>query len=80
MISDEKKLIQDIVDRYVQTGVASDEQVKVVFLEGNKTTIVEPGGSGGRSVMLDKFRSGERIVWAAFSSHSQTVYLSDDRG
>ena len=79
MISDEKQLIQEIVDRYVQTGVASDEKVKVVFLAGNKTIFVEPDGSGGRSVMLDKFHAGERIVWAGYSPSSQTVYLSDDR-
>jgi|WetSurMetagenome_2_1015567.scaffolds.fasta_scaffold283625_2 hypothetical protein len=81
MVTDEKQLILQVVERFVQTGVAQDEQFKVICLPENKTSFVERNGEeGGRSVMLDEFRVGARVVWAAFSAPSQTVYLSTVSG
>lgn len=75
-MDDEKKVITQILERFARTGIAGDEQVKVICLPDNKTTFVETMGGDGRSVMLDEYRLGARRFWAGFSSRSQTVYLS----
>jgi hypothetical protein len=80
MLTDEKKLILQVVERFIQTGVATDERFKVICLPDNKTSYVEQIGEEGRSVMLDEFQVGERVVWAAFSTPSQTIYLSQVAG
>jgi hypothetical protein len=80
MMSDEKQTIFRVVERFVQTGTAGDEQVKVICLPDNKTSFVETIGEDGRSIMLDEYRMGDWTVWAGFSSRSQTVYLSAVNG
>jgi hypothetical protein len=76
MISGEKQLILRVVERYLQTGIAADEQMDVICLPGNKSTFVETIGAYGRSIMLNEFHVGDRTVWGGFSPRSQTVYLS----
>jgi hypothetical protein len=73
---DEKQIIMRVVEHFIQTGIASDEQVGVICLPENKTTFVENLGEDSRSILLDEYRLADRVVWAAFSSRSQTVYLS----
>lgn len=80
MINDEKQIILRILEQFVQTGNAGDEQVKVVCLPDNKTSFVEHIGEDSRSVMLDEYRVGAQIVWAGFSARSQTVFLSATKG
>jgi hypothetical protein len=80
MITDEKQVILRVVERFIQTGIASDEQVNVVCLPDNKTIFVERIGEDSRSVMLDEYRLDARVVWAGFSDRSQTVYLSAGNG
>ena len=75
-MNDEKQIILRVVERFVETGIASDEQVNVICIPDNKTTFVESKGEDSRSVMLNEYRVGTRVVWAGFSSRSQTVYLS----
>jgi hypothetical protein len=79
MYSREREIILRVVDHYARTGEATDSEVKVDCLPDNKTSIVEPNGSGGRSVMLDAFKVDSRVIWAAYSTHSGTVYLSSVR-
>jgi hypothetical protein len=76
MYSQEKEIVLRVVHHYALTGEASDVEVKVVCLPDNKTSFVEPNGSGGRSIMLDAFEVDGRRIWAAYSTHSGTVYLS----
>jgi hypothetical protein len=76
MRSEEKTIILRVVENYVRTGNLGDDQVKVASLPLGKTSFVEHTGDDGRSVMLDEYRVDGRVVWAGYSSRSQTVYLS----
>jgi hypothetical protein len=76
VISNEKQLIQRVVERFIRTGETQDEQVSVIRLPDNKTSFVERINNEGRSVMLDEYRFDSHIVWAGFSTNSQTVFIS----
>ncbi len=76
MPSEEKIIVQRVVENFIHTGHASDEQVKVTSLPENKTSHVERIGEDGRSVMLNEYRLEGKTVWAGYSSRTQTVYLS----
>ncbi|HAX67968.1 MAG TPA: hypothetical protein PK152_12140 [Anaerolineales bacterium] len=76
MYSEEKKIIIRVVENFIRTGAATDEQVAVTKLPPGKTSYVEQSGEYGRSIMFDEYRVGGRVVWAGFSARSQTVYLS----
>jgi ribosomal protein S28E/S33 len=80
MMSNEKQIIARVVEQFVRTGFAGDEQVKVICLPDNKTSFVENIGGEGRSVMLDEYCVEKRTIWAGFSAPSQTVYLSAVKG
>ena len=47
MYSNAKEIIMRVVDRFAHTGEATDDEVKVVCLPDNKTSVVEPNDSGG---------------------------------
>lgn len=79
MMSEEKQILTRVVEHYALTGEASDSQVAVVRLPDNKTSFVEPTSDGGRGLGLDEFRFDGRVVWAAYSSRTKTVYISDAR-
>jgi hypothetical protein len=76
MRSEEKTIILRVVENFVRTGNASDDQVKVTSLPAGKTSYVEQSGEDGRSVMLDEYRVNGTVVWAGYSTRSGTVYLS----
>jgi hypothetical protein len=80
MITNEKQVILRVVERFVQSGATSDEEVSVVCLPANKTMYVETIGGDGRVISLDQYRLGERVLWAGFSTRSQTVFLSEVAG
>ncbi len=79
MMSEEKQILTRIVEHYALTGEVADPQVTVVHLPDNKTSFVEPTADGGRGIGLDEFRFDGRVVWAAYSSRTKTVYISDAR-
>ncbi|MEY2819244.1 MAG: hypothetical protein RL275_2707 [Chloroflexota bacterium] len=72
MQSEEKTILQRVVENFALTGNASDEQVTVVSLPNGKSSIVE----NDRSVMLKEYKVNEKLIWAGYSSRSNTVYLS----
>ena len=72
MQSEEKTILQRVVENFALTGNASDEQVIVVSLPNGKSSIVE----NDRSVMLKEYKVNEKLIWAGYSSRSNTVYLS----
>jgi hypothetical protein len=76
MPSEEKQILLRVVENYARTGNASDEQVKVTNLPEDKTSFVEQTGVDGRSIMLDEYHFDGKVIWAGYSSRSQTVYLS----
>jgi len=76
MPSEEKIILQRVVENFLSTGSASDAQVKVTRLPDNKTSCVEQIGEDGRSIMLNEYRLDGKIIWVGYSSRSQTVYLS----
>lgn len=76
MQSEEKTILQRVVENFVRTGNASDEQVKVTNLPKGKTSYVEQIGVDGRSLMLKEYRVDGKVVYAGYSSRSGTVYLS----
>lgn len=72
MQSEEKTILQRVVENFALTGNASDEHVAVVNLPGGKSSAVE----NDRSVMLKEYRVNGKLIWAGYSSRSNTVYLS----
>ena len=76
MQSEEKTILQRVVENFVRTGNASDEHVKVTSLPKGKTSYVEQIGVDGRSIMLKEYRVDGTVVYAGCSSRSGTVYLS----
>jgi hypothetical protein len=80
MYSHDKEIVLRVVDHFARTGEGSDSDVKVTCLPDNKTTFVEPNASGGRSIMLNEYKVDGRVIWAAYSSYSGTVYLSSVHG
>lgn len=79
MPSDEKVIIQRVIENFVRTGETCDAQVNVISLPHGKTSYVEQTGEDGRSVMLDEYRVDGKVIWAGYSSRSETVYLSPAR-
>ncbi len=73
---DEKQVLVRITERFIRTGIASDEQFSVTRLPDNKTSFVEYIAQDGRSIYLDEFQVDDKKIYAAFSSRTQTVYLS----
>lgn len=76
MLSEEKQIVLRVVERFLKTGSADDEQVKVTCLPENKTSTVERIGEETRSVMLDEYRMDGRIIWAGYSQRTGMVFLS----
>jgi hypothetical protein len=76
MPSEERQIVLRVVENFIHTGSANDEQVNVTSLPENKTSHVERIGEDGRSVMLTEYRLEGKIIWAGYSSRSKTVYLS----
>jgi hypothetical protein len=76
MFSDERTITTRVVERYIMTGSTSDDQVKVICLPNDKTSLVERSGDEGRSILLDEYRVDGKAIWAGYSGRSETVYLS----
>lgn len=74
--SEEKQIILRVMESYINTGNAVDDQVKVISLPLDKTSYVEKIGVDGRIIMLDEYRLNGRIIRATYSTRSNTVYLS----
>ena len=73
---DENEILLRVTERFVRTGSTSDEQIKVICLPDNKSSYVEYIGVDGRSIYLNEFHVDGKIIWAGFSSRTQTVFLS----
>lgn len=78
-MSEEKQIIRRIVENYARTGETTDSQVTVTRLPDNKTSFVEPTADGGRGITLDEYHVDGRVIWAAYSTRTRVVYLSDAR-
>jgi hypothetical protein len=78
-MSEEKTIIRRVVEHYTSTGEATDTQVTVTRLPDGKTSFVEPTSDGGRGITLDEYRHEGRIIWAAYSTRTGIVYLSEAR-
>lgn len=76
MQSEEKTILQRVVESFARTGNTTDEQVTVTCLPKGKTSYVEKIGEYDRSVMLNEYRVDEKLIRAGYSSRSNTVYLS----
>ena len=73
---DENEILLRVTERFVRTGSTTDEQIKVICLPDNKSSYVEYIGVDGRSIYLNEFHVDGKIIWAGFSSRTQTVFLS----
>ncbi len=76
MSAEDRTIILRVVENFVQTGNASDEQVKVMSVAQGKSSYIEKTGEDGRVVMLDEYRMNNKVVRAGYSSRSGTVYIS----
>ena len=64
------------MENFIRTGNTSNKQVKVTSLPKGKISYVEQIGVNGRSIMLKESRVNGTVVYAGYSSRSETVYLS----
>jgi hypothetical protein len=71
-----KKGILQIVERFACTGSTSNDLVKVTCLPNGKTCLVEQSGEDACSILLDEYRMDGKVIWAAYSRRTGTVYLS----
>lgn len=76
MQSEEKNILQRVVENYALTGSILDEQVTVICVPNGKTSTIEKTGEDGRTVMLDEYTFNNKRIRAGYSSRSNTVYLS----
>lgn len=74
--SEEKKIILRVLENYVRTGEIFDEHVKVASVPFGKTSFTEQTDEDSRIIMLDEYKIDDKVIWAAYSSRSGTVYLS----
>lgn len=68
--------ITQIVERFSRKDEREETDVKVIRVPDYKTVYVEQIGEVGRSVVLSEFKVDGRIFWAGYSSHSNTVFVS----
>lgn len=73
--SEDKKIIMRAVENYLRTGEIADAQVKVASVPYGKTSFTEQDGGDSRTIMLDEYKVDDKVIWAAYSSRSGTVYL-----
>jgi hypothetical protein len=78
-MSEERSIIRRVVEHYALTGDVTDSQVAVTHLPDNKTSFVEPTADGGRGITLDEYHVAGRVIWAAYSTRTRIVYLSEAR-
>lgn len=72
MQSEEKTILQRVVENYAHTGNTADDQVTVICIPNGKSSTIE----NNSTVMLDEYRVNEKLFRAGYSSRSNTVYLS----
>lgn len=76
MQSEERIILQRVVENFTKYGITTDEQVAVVCIPNGKSSTIEKIGDDGRTVMLNEYIANEKQIRAGYSSRSQTVYLS----
>lgn len=76
MQSEEKTILQRVVENFANNGTTTDEQVTIVCVPNGKTSAIEKIGGEGRTVMLDEYAVNQKLIRAGYSSRSNTVYLS----
>ena len=76
MLSEGKKIILRVVERYAITGSTDDELIKVTCLPENKTSTVEQIGDQCGSILLDEYRVDDKTIWAGYSARSGVVFLN----
>lgn len=76
MVSDERSIIQRVIENFVRTGSTEDEQVKITRLAEGKSSAIEYVAGESRSVMLDEYKVDGVSVWAGYSSRSEMVFIS----
>ena len=65
-----------IVEQYSQKSRAGYGDITVTRVPDHKTMFVEQIDDIGRAIMMDKYEVDGATYWAAYSSRSETVYIS----
>lgn len=76
MMSEDRTIIQRAVENFIRAGASEDGQVKVTYLQENKSSAIEYIGGESRSVMLEEYKVDGVSVWAGYSSRSGMVFIS----
>ncbi|GAB1470061.1 hypothetical protein MASR2M66_09380 [Chloroflexota bacterium] len=77
MESVEHIILERVVGNYARTGSTTDDEVTVVCIPKWKSSAMEKVGGDDRTIMLDEYRVGEKAFRVAYSSRSNTVYISE---
>ena len=65
-----------IVEQYSRKSEVGYGDITVTRVPDQKTVFVEHTDGVGRAVMMDKYEVDGATYWAAYSSRSDTVYIS----
>ena len=65
-----------IVEQYSRKSEVGYGDITVTRVPDQKTVFVEQTDGVGRAVMMDKYEVDGATYWAAYSSRSDTVYIS----
>ena len=65
-----------IVEQYSRKSQAGYGDITVTRVPDHKTMFVEQIDDIGRAIMMDKYEVDGATYWAAYSSRSETVYIS----
>jgi len=71
----EKQMLA-MVERYSRENITEVGEIKITRVADQKTVFIEQIGESGRSVIMNQYRVDGKIIWAGYSSRSQTVYVS----
>jgi hypothetical protein len=65
-----------IVEQYSRLGNELIDEIKITRLPDWKSVFIETIDQVGRAVVLTEYKIDGKIIWAGYSSRSETVYIS----
>ena len=72
---DEKRMLK-IVEQFTRENVVIDDEITITRVPDFKTVFIEQTGEIGRAITMTEYKVDGKVIWAGYSSRSQTVYVS----
>jgi hypothetical protein len=72
----DEKQMANMVEQYCRLGSHIFGEIKVTRVPDWKSVFIETIGESGRAIELREYKVDGKILWAGYSTRSQTVYVS----